>query len=290
MKTYNLFTNQESSLPKAKADLLLLSKNRSDKEFLEARDISSFSIAETNPIIITKAIHNLDPFSSIEVLDLESSDAIDAKDIFAKGMEYGRSYELKGNYLILADADPQANIDAIASALALGYETPHFSYNEYVSKVLASVSDEMSSFEKLSKTADATLMFCAGFLLEATKRFHVVLGGGVDMSVVLLIADKLREDVLMRIKHDNLTFATASWSLNVANSDIKQLLTQLSYTPNALCTDFSFENSEIDSLKKYDDNKIQESSGSGAALAYGVTNSLTQEALLNEIEIIIYSM
>lgn len=351
MQSYNIFTNEKDSLPSGKADYLLAASVTKtceiegitqagiagmipltptlDAEFLSTQKVFSLGeLAETptgvpTPAIITRAIHNLNPFSSIEILDLgltrkpeqvqlynfgiSPSKAItdganiDAKDIFSKGMAFGKSYELKGSYLILGESTPSGTTTAMASALALAYDckddfsssfldTPDSIKNETVNKALSLIDDKMSKFEKLSLVSDNMLIFCAGFLLEASRRFHVVLAGGTQMAACLLIADALREDILMRVKHHNITLATTSWVANDEKSDIKHLLSLLSYTPHAIQTSFSFENSEIPILKKYDEGEAKEGVGAGAALAYGLSNSLTQEEVLNEIEIIIYSM
>jgi NaMN:DMB phosphoribosyltransferase len=134
------------------------------------------------------------------------------------------------------------------------------------------------------------LIFCAGFLLEASRRFHVVLAGGTQMAALLLIADKLREDVFMQIKSDNITLATTDWVLNDKKSNIKHLLSLLSYTPHAIYTKFSFANTEIEVLKKYDDGEVKEGVGAGAALAYAFSNNISNAEILNEIEVLIYGM
>ena len=351
MNTYNIFTNEKDSLPQGRADFLLAASVTKtceiegitqagipglihltptlDAEFIINEKVFSIGeLAETptgvpTPALITRAIHKLNPFSSIEILDLGlqikpknslchdfnilPSDSIatganiDAKEIFAKGMAYGRSYELKGNYLILGESTPSGTTTALASALALGYdcaddfsssflEVPNSIKNETVQKSLALINKEMSDFEKLSIVSDNMLVFCAGFLLEASRRFHVVLAGGTQMASCLLIADKLREDVLMQLKSDNITLATTQWVAKDKNSDIKHLLSLLSYTPHAIYTEFSFANAEIPVLKKYDEGEAKEGVGAGACLAYGATNGLTNEAVLNEIEVLIYGM
>jgi uncharacterized protein (TIGR00303 family) len=351
MQTYNIFTDEKDTMPSGKADFLLAASvtytceiegitqagipgmipltPTLDAEFIANEKVFSLTeLAETptgvpTPAIITRAIHNLDAFKSVEILDLglktkpqhttihnfdiNPSDAInkganiDAKEVFAKGMAFGRSYELKGNYLILGESTPSGTTTAAASCMALGFEcendfsssfldVPNSIKDKTISEALSLINEDMSSFEKLSIVSDNMLIFCAGFLLEASKRFHIVLAGGTQMVACLLIADKLKEDVLMRVKHDNITLATTAWVAKDTNSDIKHLLSHLSYTPHALYTTFSFAKTEIPILKKYDDGEAKEGVGAGAALAYGVTNSLTNEQVLNEIEIIIYSM
>ncbi|MDD3506705.1 MAG: nicotinate-nucleotide--dimethylbenzimidazole phosphoribosyltransferase, partial [Sulfurimonas sp.] len=300
-----------------------------DAEFIINERVFSLSeLAETptgvpTPAIITRAVHNLTPFSTIEVFDLglkiipqncivhnfdiPISDSvatganIDAKSVFKKGMKAGKSYELKGNYLILSECVPSGTTTATTTALALGYNcrddfSSSFSNasssikNETVEKALLLINNEMSTFEKLSIISDNMLIFCAGFLLEASRRFHIVLAGGTQMAACLLVADKLREDVLMRVKHENITLATTAWVAKDENSDIAHILSLLSYKVHAVYTTFSFEKTSIPILKKYDEGEAKEGAGAGAALGCACANKVNNEKLLEAIEYIIYSM
>ena len=353
MQTFNIFTDEEilKPLPEGKSDFLLgasVTKTCEidgitqagiagmipltptlDAEFIVNEKVFSLGeLAETptgvpTPALITRAVHNLNPFSSIEILDLglqtpiqnaivhnfdikpSSSIAtgadIDAKEIFAKGMAFGRSYELKGQYLILAESTPSGTTTALASALALGYDcvddfsssfldVPNSIKNKTLKQALALIDESMTNFEKLSLVSDNMLLFCAGFLLEASRRFHIVLAGGTQMASCLLIADKLKEDVLMRLKSDNITLATTEWVAKDKNSDIAHLLSLLSYKPKAIYTKFSFANTEIPILKKYDEGEAKEGVGAGACLAYASMNTIQNEELLREIELLIYGM
>lgn len=351
MNTYNILTNEPTSLPKGKADFLLAASVTKtceiagitqagipgkivytptlDAEFIVDEKLYSMpEIAETpsgvpTPALITRAIHNLNPFNTIEILDLglevkpqnvplhsfdiKASEAInqgakiDAKEIFAKGMDFGRKYELKGNYLILGESTPSGTTTAAASALALGYDledafsssflnAPKDIKKETLGKALSLIDAEMSNFDKLGIVSDNMLLFCAGFLVEASKRFEVVLAGGTQMAACLLIADAVREDILQRINHNNVTLATTVWVAKDPASDIAKILSKLSYTPNALYTTFTFENAEIPVLKKYDEGEAKEGVGAGAALAYGVANSLENDQVVEAVELIMYNM
>lgn len=300
-----------------------------DAEFITTQKLFSMpEIAETpsgvpTPALITRAVLNLNAFSAIEILDLgleikpeqtqlhnfniapsesiTTGAKINAKEVFQKGMAFGAGYELKGSYLILGESTPSGTTTAMASALALGYDcaddfsssflnSPDSIKSDTVNAALSLTNDDMSRFEKLSIVSDNMLIFCAGFLLESSRRFHVVLAGGTQMAACLLIADALREDVLMRVKHDNITLATTQWVARDKNSDIVHILSLLSYTPHAIYTEFSFSNAEIPVLKKYDEGEAKEGVGAGACLAYGAANSLTNEQVLNEIELIMYTM
>lgn len=351
MKTYNIFTNEPDTLPSGKADFLLAASVTKtceiagitqagipgmipltptlDAEFIiNERVYSLGEVAETptgvpTPAIITRAVHNLTPFSTIEILDLGLQTVpqnslcqhfniplsgsivtganIDAKAVFEKGMRAGRSYELKGNYLILAESTPSGTTTATATALALGFKckgdfsssflnVPNSIRDKTINKALSLINDDMGNFEKLSILSDNMLIFCAGFLMEATRRFHVILAGGTQMAACLLVADKLREDVLMRVKHENITLATTGWVANDKNSDIAHILSLLSYKPHAVYTTFSFQEATIPVLKKYDEGEAKEGVGAGAALGYAHANEVTNEKLLKEIERILYSV
>jgi len=351
MKTLNIFTDKPDSLPQGKADFLLAASVTKtceidnitqagipgkipytptlDAEFITNEKLYSMpEIAETKsgvptPALITRSVHNLDNFSTIEILDLgldikpkncivhnfniASSNAIDkganinAKEIFYKGMKFGKEYELKGNYLIFGESTPSGTTTAMASALALGYnvkecfsssflDVPNDIKTKTLQEALSLVDEKMDNFEKLGTASDNMLIFCAGFLLEATKRFHVVLAGGTQMASCLLIADKLKEDVLMRLNHQNITLATTQWVAKDKNSDIKKILSKLSYTPHALYTSLSFKDAEIPVLKKYDEGEAKEGVGAGASLAYAVQNGRKNKEMVEAVELIMYGM
>ncbi len=351
MQIYNIFTNKEDTLPAGKADFILAASVTKtceiegitqagipgmipltptlDAEFISTQKVFSLGeLAETptgvpTPALLTRAVHNLSHFATIEIFDLgltkkpqnctlhnfdiKPSNAInrgakiDAEKIFNKGRQAGKSYELKGSYFILAESTPAGTTTATASALALGYDVandfsssflhvPNNIKKETIDAALSLINDDMSNFEKLGVVSDNMLLFCAGFILEASRRFHIVLAGGTQMAACLLIADALREDVLMRVKHENITLATSQWVAKDKNANITHILEQLSYTPHAIYTTFSFAKSEIPVLHKYDEGEAKEGVGAGAALAYAKKQSIENTELLAQIELLIYTM
>jgi uncharacterized protein (TIGR00303 family) len=351
MKTRNILTQTTDSLPEGKADFLLAASVTKtceiegitqagipgkiaytptlDAEYITNEKLFSMpEIAETpsgvpTPALLTRAVHNLNPFSTIEILDLgleitpkncclhhfnispsqaiDTGANIDAKEIFAKGMQFGREYELKGNYLILGESTPAGTTTAAATALALGYDlqgcfsssfldVPTTIKEKTIQKALLLLDEKMDVFEKLSLVSDNMLLFCAGFIVEASRRFHVVLAGGTQMAACLLVADALRESILKRPKHQNITLATTAWVAQDTHSDIAKILQQLSYTPHAIYTTFSFANAQIPVLHKYDDGEAKEGVGAGGALAYGNKHTLTNQEIVEQVEILIYSM
>jgi uncharacterized protein (TIGR00303 family) len=351
MKTRNILTQTTDSLPEGKADFLLAASVTKtceiegitqagipgkiaytptlDAEYITNEKLFSMpEIAETpsgvpTPALLTRAVHNLNPFSTIEILDLgleitpkncclhhfnispsqaiDTGANIDAKEIFAKGMQFGREYELKGNYLILGESTPAGTTTAAATALALGYDlqgcfsssfldVPTTIKEKTIQKALLLLDEKMDVFEKLSLVSDNMLLFCAGFIVEASRRFHVVLAGGTQMAACLLVADALRESILKRPKHQNITLATTAWVAQDTHSDIAKILQQLSYTPHAIYTTFSFANAQIPVLHKYDDGEAKEGVGAGGALGYAHHNHITNKQIVEEVELLIYSM
>ncbi|SFV54743.1 Nicotinate-nucleotide--dimethylbenzimidazole phosphoribosyltransferase [hydrothermal vent metagenome] len=351
MKTYNIFTDKEDTLPQGKADFVLAASVTKtceiegitqagipgmipltptlDAEFISTEKVFSLGeLAETptgvpTPALITRASHNLSAFATIEIFDLglvkqpqncrlhsfdiqpsqriDKGANIDAEAVFNKGRKAGREYELKGNYLILGESTPSGTTTAAASALALGYDVadafsssflhvPNAIRQKTIDKALSLINDDMSNFEKLGIVSDNMLIFCAGFLLEASRRFHIVLAGGTQMAACLLIADKLREDILMRIDHNNITLATTLWVAKDKNSNIAHILKQLSYTPHAIYTTLSFQEAAIAVLHKYDEGEAKEGVGAGAALAYALKNGHTNKELVEQIELLMYMM
>lgn len=258
-------------LPEGKADLLLLSdsslSSKLDGEFLVYEKIQSLPSVDEEltqkliPAIITRASHNLNAFSAIELIELKKGVNFDAKEAFREGMTFGMSYELKGNYIILSQTRDLDKSNATISALL-------------------SKKEEENNFDILSKHSDEALLFCAGFLLEASRRFHIVLDGGLRMATSLFIADFAREDVLMRLKQENLTLCANTKNLNT-------IFSNLSYTPKTFYPQFNFKESEIQMLQKY---KPSHKTAQLTALLYSQENGLNTEEILNEIEILIYSI
>jgi uncharacterized protein (TIGR00303 family) len=300
-----------------------------DAEFISTGKVFSLpELAETpngvpTPALITKAVDNLEGFSSIEVANLglevlpkqtklynfdispsqriDKGANIDAKAVFLKGMEFGSKYELKGSYLIVGESTPAGTTTAEASIRALGYDVkgcfsssfldnPKDIKEQTIQKALSLIDENMSDFEKLGIVSDNMLLFTAGFIYEATKRFEVVLAGGTQMAAVMLIADKLRETMLLRPNHNNLTLATTKWVAKDEKSDIKKLLSFLSYKPNAIYTTFSFASAEIEVLKKYDIGEAKEGVGAGGALSYANAHGLKNNDIVQNIELMMYEM
>jgi len=294
-----------------------------DAEFISTGKVFSLDdIAETpkgvpTPALITRAVHELSPFNNLQILNLglqvqpqqcklinldinpshsiTQNKSFDAKDVFEKGFAYGKKYQLQGDYLIIGESTPSGTTTAQAAITALGYETKGFfasSFKEVPSSIktetisiaLSKLNSNMSLFEKLGHTADNTLVFLAGFILSASRRFNLILAGGTQMAAVLLIANKIAGRQSIHHDHRHIHLCTTKWIAEDKNSNIQALLNQLDYRLKAYYADFSFSESSHPALKLYDEGEAKEGVGAGASLAYAYAQGISQKKLTDKIE------
>ena len=294
-----------------------------DAEFIVTGKVFSMpDIAETpkgvpTPALLTRTAQTEAGFSKITIFDLgldikpkevelkdfaiePSGDiscggALDAKALFEKGREAGKAYELKGEYLVLGESTPSGTTTAYATGKSLGFNADGYFSSSFkavpsdiksrvVRQAIANTTQEMPSFKKLSETADNMLMFCAGFALEASKRFKVMLAGGTQMAAVLMILDTLAKEEKLDFKADNLFLCTTKWVSEDANSDIEGLLQQLSFPLTSFDTDFDFSHSEHPALKLYDEGEAKEGVGAGAAIAYLYAHGVDKQSITKAVE------
>lgn len=294
-----------------------------DAEFISTGKVFSLGeIAETpkgvpTPALITRAVHELSSFKNLQILDLglvtapqeckliefeisstpsiTDEDSFDAKAVFDKGFDFGKEYQLQGDYLILGESTPSGTTTAQASITALDYKTeglfassfkdaPGSIKEETISKALSKLSSNMDLFEKLGHTADNMLMFCAGFILSASRRFNLVLAGGTQMAAVLLIANKIAGRQSIHHDHRHIHLCTTKWIAQDKHSNIQALLDQLDYRLKAYYADFSFEDASHPALKLYDEGEAKEGVGAGAAIAYAYAHGISQKELTSKIE------
>ena len=271
MSIYSLYTHNQESLRCEHSDLLILISSTEHKGSL-----SELLRGEDNlftPTLITNAVENLCPFKAITIEPIDTQTHQTPKTLFSQGAKMAHSYEIRGNSLILG---------TISAALAP-------SQIQKLTKTIESLSTqrEGSAFELLEE-CDAMLLYISGFLFEASRRFHLILGGDILMAFALLVADSLREELLMRPMHQNISYVTTEWALQT--QPIEEKLAMLSYEPHALYSSFSCEGCEIKELEDIGKNGSLESAASGAALAYAEANNITQKALLEEMELIVYML
>ena len=294
-----------------------------DAEFLSTGEVFSLEdLAETatgipTPGLLTRAVHTLTPFETVKILDLglevlpqqcdllsfdispspsiTSPEHFNAQAVFEKGRAFGRSYKPQGDYVIIGESTPSGTTTAQAAIHALGFkdaglfassfkEAPTSIKEETLKKALSKITPSMGLFDKLSHTADNTLMFVAGFVLEASHQYHVVLAGGTQMAAALLIADTIasRDSIYHDPRH--IILCTTRWIAKDGASNINALLAQLNFRPKALYADFLYEDAKIPVLKLYDEGEAKEGVGAGGALAYGYMQGLTQQEITAEVE------
>ena len=294
-----LQAHESSSLPAGEADFLLaasaahagdspgkrLIAPARDAEYISTGNVfSAGASADMTPALFTRAVHTLTPFTAVKILDLGltakpqqctvidfgieavpgigETAPLDAKALFEKGRHFGRTYKPVGDYVILAESIPADTPTADAAVAALG-----------------TLASGMSLFEKLGQTADGILMFTAGFVLEACRRFPVVLGGGKRMAAALLIANRIVRRDGLPMDPRKITLCTARSAADNENTNPAALLEQLDFRPRSLYADLPADAAAVASLCLYDD-----SAGAGAAIAYGYMHGLTYAQIIDRAQ------
>ncbi len=293
-----------------------------DAEFLSTGRVFSLEdLAETasgipTPALLTKAVSNLVGFNDIKILDLgmsvkpkldnlvdfgiessvdiSSDECFDAKSVFEKGVAYAKRYKSDCDYIIVAESTPSGTTTAAASAKVLGYDSTLFASSfkdsplkikdEVIQKAIKKIKPNMGIFEKLGCVSDNTLMFVAGFVLEISKRYKVVLGGGTQMASALLIASKIASLRQLHHDHRNIHLATTAWIAKDGSSDINKLLSNLDFNVKAFYADFSYSDAKIPVLKLYDEGEAKEGVGAGSALCVAFEAGVSQSQITAEVE------
>lgn len=297
-----------------------------DAEFLctgEVRSLENIAITPKGvptPALITRAVHLLHPFRTIELLnlgleifpkvnyftihdmELSPSDSvqtganIDALAVFQKGLEFGQSYTPKSDYVILGESVPSGTTTALATALALGYacedkfsssfkNSPKNIKKEVVESALKNISPNDDLFAILSKVSDNMLIFNAGFILGANdKAYSILLAGGTQMACVLLVVNRILEMMEGEIDATKVSLCTTKWVAQDPHSDIQGLLEMLNFSINSYYTDFDFSLTEHPALKLYDEGEAKEGVGAGGALMYGLLNGVTKKEISRKVE------
>ena len=297
-----------------------------DAEFLCTKEVRSLEdIAKTpkgvpTPALITRAIHELNAFSNIEILNLglevipnidyfkihdfkikpsgriDDGAKIDALEIFQKAIEFAQNYKTNDDYVILAESVPAGTTTANATALALGYECNGYFSSSYkdnpneikekaIKTALTRIDLNDDIFEILSSISDNMIIFNAGFILGSqANNQKIILAGGTQMAAVLLVVNSILRSMEGSIDSSNLALCTTKWINKDTNSNIKALLEQLDFPINAYASDFDFKQSSHPALKLYDEGEAKEGVGCGAALCYAAINGLTKKQVTEKIE------
>lgn len=297
-----------------------------DAEYLTLKEVRSLeNIATTpkgipTPAIITRAIHELKPFASIELLNLgldvlpqiecftlhefglkpsgniTTGANINAFDVFQKGVAFAQEYAPQGEYTILAETIPAGTTTATATAMALGYECEDYFSSSYknapkdlkkevLQKALTQISSNMDVFEKLEHISDNMIVFNAGFILGLQATNHkLILAGGTQMASVLLVVNSILKTMGGELDSLKIALCTTKWIAQDEKSDIKALLNLLDFPINAYNAEFDFANANLDVLKLYDQGEAKEGVGAGGALVYGLINGLSSQSIVEKVE------
>ena len=297
-----------------------------DAEYLTLKEVRSLeNIATTpkgipTPALITRAIHELKPFKSIEILnlgfevlpqikyfkihefDIKPSEniinnaKINAFELFQKGVNFAQEYTTNAEYTILAETVPSGTTTATATAMALGYNSencfsssykniPSSLKQEVLQKALSHTNVSMDVFEKLSCVSDNMIIFNAGFILGLQAREHkLILAGGTQMASVLLVVNSILQTMGGELDTSKIALCTTKWIAQDSHSDIKAILEQLDFKINAYSADFDFTSSSSEVLKLYDQGEAKEGVGAGGALVYGLINGLETHTIVKKIE------
>ena len=283
-------------------------------------DIAQTPKGVPTPALMTRAVHLLKPFGNIEILDLgmqvkpkleyfecvefglkpsgaiDEGAGIDALALFEKGVEFGKDYQCKDDYIILGESVPGGTTTAYATAKALGYECdgkfassfkdmPDSVKKRTIEKALSNIEGKTDLFEKVGGVCDNMLIFNAGFLLGLSySKTKIVLAGGTQMAAVLLLANSIVNYMGGKLDSGNIALCTTKWVAEDETSDIKSLLEMVDFPVNAYYPDFDFSASAHPALKLYDQGEAKEGVGAGGALVYGLLNGVDKNAIIQKVE------
>jgi uncharacterized protein (TIGR00303 family) len=298
-----------------------------DAEFVCVGDVRSIpNLAQTpkgvpTPALLTRATHLLHPFGNIELLDLgmdtkakvdyfvehsfnikpsskiDTGADINAMELFEKGVEFGKEYVCKDDYILLAESVPSGTTTAEATALALGYsvegyfsssfkDAPNDVKKQTISSALKRVEGKSDLFDIVGSVSDNMLIFNAGFILgSAYSKTPIVLCGGTQMASLLLLVNSVVNYMGGELDSKNIALCTTKWVAKDENSNIEALLEMLDFPINAYYADFDFSSSTHPALKLYDDGEAKEGVGAGGALVYGLLNGLSKEDIVKQVEL-----
>jgi uncharacterized protein (TIGR00303 family) len=297
-----------------------------DAEFVSVGEVRSLeNIAITpkgvpTPALISRAVHLLKPFSNIEFLnlgvevlpkiehfkihnfDINPSDRIDqganinAFELFQKGVEFGKNYICKDDYIILGESVPAGTTTAQATAQGLGYEVegkfsssfknnPSNIKNQTIKKALKNIKNKDDLFEILNNISDNMIVFNAGFILGCSyNQTKILLAGGTQMASVLLVINSIVKIMESKFDSSNIALCTTSWVANDKNSNIKALSGMNDFKINAYNSNFNFSASQHPALQLYEQGEAKEGVGAGGALVYASLNNINKTNITNQVE------
>jgi len=269
--------------------------------------------------LITRAVHTLNPYSNIEILnlglqvkpklsyfktydfDMKESRRIDdganinALEVFQKAITFAQKFECKDDYIILGESVLAGTTTAKATALALGYDVQDKFSSSFsnesndikqstITKALSRINKNDDVFSILGKVSDNMLIFTAGFILGLNNKIPIILAGGTQMACVLLIVNSILKQMDGRIESSNLCLCTTTHKNDNKNSNLKSIINMCDFKVNSYYANFDFSLSNHPTLKLYNQDEVKDTTAAGASLVYGYLNGLTQEQITLRVE------
>ena len=196
-------------------------------------------------------IEKVSPLQNLNEDTLEVSPA-DAKTNFEKGFTYAKSYAFQGDYLLIKALSDNSDLNACSSMCVLNKTTPQFysaSFKDIdinsLKALLLQCNTKMSLFEKLSLTSNPAFMFTAGFILSASRRFNLVLSGGIEMIAILLIANKIASRDAIHHDHRHIHWCTTENLIHQNKEALDSLINELDYRLKA----YYVKSNKLEALK-----------------------------------------
>ena len=227
--------------------------------------------------------------------DIRSGKAVeDAKGVFLRSMEVGRTLSEMVDYLVVGESIPGGTTTALALLLAMGISAegkvsssipvnPHDLKVEVAYKAIgvAGLSSRAGPFGAVSAVGDPMIPVAAGMICGAAERVPVLMAGGTQMCAVLNLIKHLSPHVLPK-----LAIGTTRWIVQDRTSDIQGLVSQIAPVP-VLAIDLDFSKSKFEGLRAYERGFVKEGVGAGGSCIAAIAKtkgSLDGSSLLREIE------
>jgi hypothetical protein len=150
-------------------------------------------------------------------------DASDARSTFEAGRAAAHECRTPEGYALLVwDGDDADALKKLAAGLG------------YRRDPVNAVPEQLGMFARLDRLAAPEALFCAGFALEISRRYPVVMQGGCGMVSALLIADRIVGRDALPMDPRRITFCTDSATAETHRELILELFGAMDFSPRAL--------------------------------------------------------
>ncbi len=237
------------------------------------------------------------PYINLEAVPAKRIDKEDAlsreivERLYYNSIELGKTLSKLSEFIIIGESIPGGTTTALALLLALGIDArfkvsssmpinPHHIKNNVVESAMrrshltvGSLKDK--PLEAVSILGDPMMITVSGIAIGA-KGSRIILAGGTQMAAILALIKSLDNSAL-----DNIAIGTTKYIINDKNSNIVELLKEISDTP-IISIDPMLDLSSIDGLKAYSNGFVKEGAGAGGSCIGALLNGIND--LYNRIE------